>query len=91
MCCSALSGRLTYENKIISHFSHELVLLKLSQPIYMDKKIRKICLPLMRYQFPQSLDEDHDDLLTNFISLRKLDRTVSSIGCNRFILLTISS
>jgi len=69
-------------DKIITHsgylnFQHDIVLLKLSQPIYMDKKIRKICLPLMRYQFPQSLDEGHDDLLTNFISLRKLDRTPS--------------
>lgn len=52
------------------------VLLKLSQSIYKDRKIRKICLPVMRYQYPQSLDEGQDDLLTNMIS-RNFQMTVS--------------
>lgn len=69
-------------DKIITHsgylnFEHDIVLLKLARPVYRDKKIRKICLPLMRYHFPQSLDKDQSDLLTNLISMRKLDKMVS--------------
>lgn len=47
--------------------------------MYMDKKIKKICLPIMRYQFPQSLDENdgQEDILSNFISVRQFDRAVS--------------
>lgn len=73
--CASIIIWYIYQLSLIRH----TVLLKLSQPMYMDKKIRKICLPIMRYQFPQSLDEDdgHEDILSNFISDRQFGRTVS--------------